>query len=146
MSAGAGVELGGRALLRVLQLGIGVVNQLWPIHDREVAGVIDRRQDVRDTDGGEVAACCCILECVSQELVAFACQSCEDALAAAEVVTRRRMTDTKFDRDRAKAQLVNTITRNHLRRGRQHGRPEITVVILVDHTLTYQWKVATGKI
>ena len=134
MSAGAGVELGGRALLRVLQLSICAVNQLWPKHDREVAGVVDRRQDVRDTDGGEVAACCCILECVSQELVAFASQRCEDALAAAEVVTKRSMTHAKFDRDRAKAQLVNTIAGNHLRRGCQHGRPEITVVILVKHT------------
>ena len=134
MSAGAGVELGGRALLGVLQLSICAVNQLWPKHDREVAGVVDRRQDVRDTDSGELAACCCILECVSQELVAFASQRCEDALAAAEVVAKRRMTDAKFDRDRAKAQLVHTIASNHLRSGCQHGCPEITVVILVKHT------------
>ena len=99
MSAGTGVELSGRPLLRALQFGIGVVKQLRPIHDGEVPGVMDRKQDVRNTDGGEVAACCCVLECVSEELVAFACQCCEDALAAAEVVARRRMTDAKFDRD-----------------------------------------------
>ena len=99
MSAGAGVELGGRPLLRALQFSIGAVNQLRPIHDGEVPGVMDRKQDVRNTDGGEVAACCCILECVSKEPVAFASQCCEDALPAAEVVTRRRMTDAKFDRD-----------------------------------------------
>lgn len=99
MSAGAGVELGGRALLRVLQLSIGAVNQLRPKHDGEVPGVMERRQDVRDTDAGEVSACCCILERVSKEPVAFASQRCKDALAAAEVVTKRRMTDAKFDRD-----------------------------------------------
>jgi hypothetical protein len=99
MSAGAGVELGGRAMLRALQLGIAAVNQLRPEHDREVPRVIHRKQDVRNTNGGEVSAGCCVLECVSKEFVAFASQSCEDAFAAAEVMTRRRMTDAKFDRD-----------------------------------------------
>ena len=99
MSAGTGVELSGRTLLRALQFGVGAVNQLRPIHDGEVPGVMDRKQDVRNTDGCEVSACCCILECVSKEYIAFACQCCEDPLAAAEVVARRRMTDAKFDRD-----------------------------------------------
>jgi hypothetical protein len=99
MSAGAGAELGSRALLRALQLGIGAVNQIRPEHDGEVPGVIDRKQDVRNTNGGEVSAGRCILQCVSKELVAFASQSCEDAFAAAEVMARRRMTDAKFDRD-----------------------------------------------
>lgn len=133
MGAGAGVELGGRALLRALQLGVGAVNQLRPEHDGEVPRVIHRKQDVRSTNGGEVSAGRGILECVSKELVAFASQSCEDAFAAAEVMTRRRMTDAKFDRDGAKAQLVNTIARNHLRRGCQYCRSEITVVVLVEH-------------
>ena len=38
MSAGTGVELSGRPLLRALQFGIGVVKQLRPIHDGEVPG------------------------------------------------------------------------------------------------------------
>ena len=95
--------------------------------------MIDREQHVRHADGGEVTVCCGILECVSKELVTFAGQSCEDALPTAEVVTRRRVADAKFDRKGAKAQLVNTIARNDLRCGGQHGRPKITMVILIEH-------------
>jgi hypothetical protein len=117
LSASSGVELRGGAPLRALQVGIGTVDQLGSIHDREVPSMIDREQYVRHADSGEVTVCCGILECVSKELVTFARQSCEDALPAAEVVARRRMTDAEFDRKGAKAQLVNAIARNDLRGG-----------------------------
>ena len=76
------VQLRGGALLRALQVCIGTVDQLWPMHDREVPSMLDREQDVRHADGGEVTVCCGILECVSKEPVTFAGQSCEDALPA----------------------------------------------------------------
>ena len=98
MSASASVELGSRTVLRALQVAIGSVNQLRPIHDGEVPWMVDREQHICDTNGGEVAGLGRILECVCKKFVAFASQRCQDTLTAAEVVTRRRVTDAKFHR------------------------------------------------
>ena len=98
MSSSASVELGGRTLLRTLQVMIGTVNELRSMHDREMPGMVDREQHVRDTNGGEVTVCCRILECVCKELVTFASQGSQHTLTAAEMVTRRRVTDAKFQR------------------------------------------------
>jgi hypothetical protein len=133
MSASASVELSGRTVLRALQVAIGTVNQLRPMHDGEVPWMVDREQHIRDTNGGEVAVWGGILECVCKEFVTFASQGCQDTLTAAEVVARRRVTDAKFDRQWAKAQLVNAIARNDVRCGCEYSRPKITMVIPAEH-------------
>jgi hypothetical protein len=55
MSASASVELGRGTLLRALQVGIGTVNQIRPMHDAEVPRMVDCEQHIRDTNGGEIA-------------------------------------------------------------------------------------------
>jgi hypothetical protein len=55
MSASASVEMGGRAVLRALQVAIGTVNQVRPMHDGEVTWMVDREEHICHTNGGEVA-------------------------------------------------------------------------------------------